>query len=219
MTEKALAEVPLSFFEYRVSFKEPIFEAWERRHEIVRATYAAFRQWNIGLENVTGKQDPANAGEIQMTFGLLSGRMIFSVGLGYASLFVTKPNWEEADLITRVARAGMESLRESSKAQVERQQVTLAMHLKPEGLPVRDITAQFVRLDYPAVRKNQIRAFGFSFYHDEGSWVVDSSMQYPNAMFVRVNRTFAPEMPFEEIASALRKEEDDLLDLLQLRLE
>lgn len=219
MPEKSHADVPLSFLEYKVLFKEPIFEAWDRHSAIVRATYDAFREWNIGLESISGKQQPANAGEIQFTFSLLNGRASFNVGLGFASIFVTNPSWEEAELITKLASRGIEAVRTSTKAENERQVITLAMHLKPMDASIRDLTSRFVRADALSVMGNKVRAYGFSVYLEDSSWLVDSSALYPDALFVRITRTFVPTMSFQEVATTLKKDEDSLLDLLQLRLD
>lgn len=219
MPEKSHAEVPFAFLEYRATFKDPIFEAWDKHGAIVRAAYNAFRGWNINLENISGKQQPANAGEIQVTFNLLNGRVLFNVGLGFASIFVTNPSWEEAELITKLARSGMEAVRDSAKAEIEKQLITLAMHLKPEGRSIRELTSQFVRTDVLGVMGNKVRAYGFSVYQENSLWVVDASALYPDALFARITRTFGPAIPFEEIAAGLRKDEDNLLELLELRVD
>jgi hypothetical protein len=75
--DKTLAQVPLSFLEYRATFETPIFRVWEQtRHELVESVFAAFRAWQIGLEQVAGKQNPANLSELQMTFNLVGGRVV-----------------------------------------------------------------------------------------------------------------------------------------------
>jgi hypothetical protein len=218
--DKTFAQVPLSFLDYRAFFESPIFGAWEERHhEVVAAVFDAFRPWGIGLEHVGGKQNPANLSELQMTFNLLGGRVVFSVGLEYSSVFVTNPNWGEADLIIRVAKAGTQAVLEAAKPAINRQQITPAMHLKPEGRRVSSITSRFVNADIPAVEPSAIEGYGFSIYRGNGSYVVDKSALYPDALFVRIMRTFGPDKPLEDLAKDIGQEEAGILELLNLRLD
>jgi hypothetical protein len=48
---------------------------------------------------------------------------------------------------------------------------------------------------------------------------VDSSALYPGALFLRITRTLGPSISFEEIAAGVRKDEDNLLELLELRVD
>src|SRR5437660_1459173 len=131
IAEKTPAQLMLSFLEYRGFYREPILEAWAQRGALTLSLFRAFRQWNVGLENISEKQDPANASEAQITVDLFNKRASFILGIGSASLFFTNPIWEEADLITQVVRAGMDAIKTSVKVEVEKQQLTLPMHLKP----------------------------------------------------------------------------------------
>jgi hypothetical protein len=103
--------------------------------------------------------------------------------------------------------------------QIDKQLVTMAMHLKPRERSIRDITSRFVRLDGQVPSEPPVRTYGFSLYREDGSWVVDASILDQDALFVRINRTFSAEVALEEISVKGRQEEDQLLDLLQLRLE
>jgi len=150
MPEKTKAEVLLAFFEYRVFYREPLFEVWGHHGTLVHALFRAFREWDIGLENITAKENPANANEIQVNFNLLNWKAAFSLGIGSAGLVVNNPNWSEVDLIVKIGRAGLRALLETSKAQIERQTVTLSMHLKPQGRSVVDVTSKFLQRRFRA---------------------------------------------------------------------
>lgn len=219
MAERTPAEVPLSFFEYRAFYREPLFEIWGQHGGLVHAVYQAFREWNVSLENVTGKENPANASEMQVNFNLLNWKVVFSVGIGSAALFVTNPDWSEAELIAKIARAGLEAVVRSSKVEIEKQLVTLSMHLRPKGKSVREITSKYVHTDVGKLIPDRIRGFGFSVYGEESSWVIDLSASHADALFVRITRSFAGSIPLEDIAVELDKDEGKLMDMLQLSFD
>lgn len=219
MAEKIYAEVPLSFLEYRVDYREPIFEDWGQHGSLALALFRAFRNWGIGLNNISGNPNPTNASEIRLTVDLLDRRMSFNIGLGAATFFVINPNWQEADVITRIALAGIEAVRTSTKADIDKQSITLAMHLVLKGHSIRDITSRFVQLDTNLIVGETVRAYGFAVYTEEGYLVVDTSSVYTEALFVRINRSFGPDKSFEEVANTLHKDENNALELLGLRID
>jgi hypothetical protein len=219
MAQTADAQAVLTFLEYQALFREPIFEAWGQPNALMRAVFRAFRPWNINLTSISAKQSPANAGEVGIVFNLLNGKFVFSVGVGAANLLVTNPSWADSELITQVLRAGVEAVRESAKAEVDRHVLSLSMHLRPRQKQIREITSQFVKISKPRVADAKIKALGFSLYTDDGSWIVDSSVIYNDALFVKLSQAFAPSVSFEEMATSLRQEQSDLLAILQLRLD
>jgi hypothetical protein len=219
VAEKNTAKELLSFLEYRAFYREPIFEAWDRYGAIALALFRAFREWNVGLESISVKPFPTNASEMQMSVDLLNKRFSFVVGLGAGSLFVLNPNWEEVELITKVARAGIGAIRAGTNTEIDKQVLTLSVHLEPQGRSVRDITSTFVSLDASPMLGENIRSYGFSVYTDNSSWVVDASALYAGALFIRLTRVFGPGASFEEIAGVIKTDEDHVLELLRLRLD
>ncbi len=219
MPDKVPAKVPLAFLESRFVFRDPLFAQWTANGEIVSAVYRAFQEWKINLENVSWKQNAANYGEIQVTFNLLNWKILFNVGLGAVTVSVNNPDWSEAAFISRIAKAGIDAVQASAKAAVEKQLITLSMHLQPQGRSVREITSKFVRLGGEGEKGEKVRAYGFSVYREDSYWVVDSSALYSEALFLKIFRTFGGTVPFEQMAGTLNKEENDVLELLELRLD
>lgn len=218
--QKSKAEVLLSFLEYRSFYREPMFEAWDRQGEVALAVFRAFREWNVTLENVYApRQNPSDTGDIQMSVDLFSKRFTFTIGLGAASLFVNNPTWAEAELIKSVARSGVQAVRESSGAIIEKQQASLAMHLKPGDRSLRELTSEFLRLDDSHMVGDNIRAYGFAVYREDSSWVVDTSGLFPEALFVRMNRIVGAEVTFDELLSKSREDQERLLEVLGLSLD
>jgi hypothetical protein len=220
MSVDSTADLLLSFLEYRASYREPIFQAWDRYGDLALAVFRAFQQWNISLDSIyAAKQSPANANEIQMSVDLFEKRMTFNVGLGAATLFVNNPSWSEANLIGEVVEAGVSAVTTSAGAEIDKQQVTLAMHLKPTGRSPRDILSKFVVVDGQSDRSDEIRGYGMALYRDDGYWIVDNSGLYLDSLFIKLQRSFGSLLPFDDLAGQFHEDENNLLQTLGLRLE
>ena len=215
MGEKTLAETLLGVFEYRATFQDPIFAAFERPAIIAGALYHSFREWNVTFENISWKALPVNANDLQIVCELFNKRVTFTVMLGVVSVLVTNPSWSEAALIEAIVRSGMSAVQTGANGITKEQGATLALHLKPQGKSTEEVTARFRAIPSgPGIDKD-LKAFGFSVYGRDITWLVDLSAIYPGSLFVRTSRVFGPSIPFEEIARSVKKDEDDILEILQ----
>lgn len=213
-----VANVPLSALEYRANFRDPILARWHQNGEVVAAVFRAFRPWNITLNRVTSTPNPENLGQLQINFEVVPQRFVFAVNVGAAILSVWNPNWQEAAMIRDIAESGTAAMVASTGAEIESRQATLSLHLTPQDRSVRELTEKFASRDIPGARGADVQAYGFSIYRATSSVVVDLSFQYPESLFVRLTRTFSKDTPMEEIEEALRKDQDEVLSAIGLRL-
>ena len=116
MAEKTLAETPLCVFEYRATFQDPIFAAFERPAIIADALYRSFREWNVTFENISWKALPVNASDLQIVCDLFNKKVTFTVMLGVVSVLVTNPSGSEAALIEAIVRSGMSAVQAGTNA-------------------------------------------------------------------------------------------------------
>jgi hypothetical protein len=215
----SIAEIQSAFFEYRANFSEPIFAYWfERRHgEIVSTLHKALARWHVGLENVTWNQAPKNAGEILLTFGIPSLFATIQVGLGGVTMTAFNPDWSRAAELTSLFQNGLEALKKSTAQNLQSQLTTLGFHVSPTAKPFKDIVGQFVNVN--ALNAADAVMYGFSVYSKDYSFVIDSSGVIAGGVFIKLIRSFAPERQFEEMASALRSDEESVLQRLGLKLQ
>ena len=217
MTDKIAAVVRLPLFGHRTLFRDPVFSVEKLDDDAVSAVYKAFRPWNISLESVTFKDNPANLGEEATNFSLFGGRFLFSVNAGACGLLVRDPNWSEAELIMNVASAGITAVLDATGAVVEKQAASITMHLELSTGTIREITSRFVRLDADQFPGGALKSFGFSLYREDFTWVVDASAAFANALFLRIDRWFRPDASLEQIAQSLEQDETRVLELLGLQ--
>jgi hypothetical protein len=54
-----IADIPVGFFEYRTTFKEPIFAAWyEGKQSFVKEMYKVLVPWGVDLEKISWNATP-----------------------------------------------------------------------------------------------------------------------------------------------------------------
>jgi hypothetical protein len=217
--ELSIAEIQSAFFEYRANFSEPIFAYWfERRDgEIVSALHKALARWHVGLENVTWNPAPKNAGEILLTFGIPSLFATIQVGLGGVTMTAFNPDWSRAPELMSLFQAGLEALKASAAQKLQSQLTTLGFHVNPTTKPFKNIVGQFVNVK--ALDAADAIMYGFSVYSSDYSFVIDSSGVIAGGIFIKLIRSFPPEKQFGEMASALRSDEEAVLQRLGLKLQ
>ena len=209
----------LSFLEFQAVYDNPNFEFSTRSPAVMAAVFEAFKPWNITLANVSAKQNPANAGEVAIIFSFQNPQLTFSVGIGSATLIVMNPDWSQEQLISQVATGGLQAVQSSTGVTFRRYLLSLLMHVKPERRTLNEVSADFLSLKSPKISSPMIKARGFSVYADDFSWVVDSSLMYEGALFLKIVRSFEPNVSFPEMARSLRADQGELLGALQLTVD
>jgi hypothetical protein len=170
------------------------------------------------LNNVSSKLSPANLSEVQIIFEVVPQKVVFNLFLETATLVAANLGWGEVSILRGVIEAVRPVLVERFKVEIANQQVTLNMHLTPQGKTVREITKRFSASDQER-DDGSVRGFGFSIYRNESSCIVDLSLMYENSLFVRLIRSFDRSRSVDEIESALRTDQAKVLGWLQLKLD
>jgi hypothetical protein len=212
------AEVPLSFLEFTVAYPGQLLSPRRLYDDALPATFSALKPWGLTPEQVTWKQNAANAAELQVSFTLLNGRVIYSVGIAAARLVVMNPSWEEAELIMQVSNNALATLKKVVDGNIDAQTVTMTLHVKPTGRGLLDITKKFCPATNPELMERKPKGFGFSMSRENATWLVDLSALYPDALFVRISRVFQRGVTLDEIAVELRAEEEGLARLLGVNI-
>jgi hypothetical protein len=151
MGDKIMAQQEKPFLRYALSFRDPLFNLEELDSKAAKAAFSAFRPWNVSLENVTFKDDAKNLAEEATNFLLLGGRVTFSITPGGCNLGVVNANWSDTDMIIQIARAGTEAVLNAMGVSVDKQLVSITMHLHPSYGSVGNITSRFVQVDANAL--------------------------------------------------------------------
>lgn len=90
------------------------------------------------------------------------------------------------------------------------QEATLAFHVTPGTSDFAKATASLVNKD----ALGEYLFYGVSLYRGDGAIVVDKSLRHEGAAFVRLQRRFAGDAPFADVASQLYLDEVAALRML-----
>ena len=210
------ADVPLSFLEYRLLFRDPIFESWTMDGGVISVVYQALREFGVGLENITSEPNPKNAGEVRLVAELASMRSTFVLRLGELGIIVNNPNWTEADSILGMAQSGIRRIREKIGFVASNQTISLALHIAPRDRDIRTMIAGLVTLKMKLLDDSAPTGFGIATYFIDHSWVIDLSTIYPNALFIKWDRTHKADVSLSEILGSIRNDQASLLRQLGL---
>jgi len=217
--ELIVADVQQAFLEYRVNFKEPIVEIWYggRQGETVKALLKALLPWHVGLENLTWNHSARNGSEIQLTFAVPSLLASIQVGLGGAIMTAFNPDWSRAPQFVSLFQTGLDALKTIAAQDLLSQQTTLGLHVKPSERPFREVLMRFVNTK--ALGSEDAIMFGVSVYHNDYSFVIDSSALFPGSVFIKLIRNFVANERFETMAKILLEDEENTLHRLGLRVQ
>jgi hypothetical protein len=213
-----VADIPVGFFEYRATFTEPIFSAWyEAKQVLAKELYKVLRTWGVDLEKVSWNATPKNLKEAQITFAVPNPAALVNVGIGGLTIIVHSANWSQAPALSSLTQAVVQSVVSIGSTGVESHQAVLGFHLKPGPRPFRDVMKQFV--DAKGLGKEDAAAIGVGLYSPQFSVIIDTSAVLSEGIFVKITRVFPAATRFEEMASILWKDEEDLLHRLGFRTQ
>lgn len=211
MEERQIADIPESFFQYRAELKNPLLEAWTVPNKIITALMPLLKKWDVGLGDVSWAQ-ANNLRDLQVTFGVPKLRSGIKVGLDSLTFDAANPDWLDAPKLLEFFQAVTDTLRDATSYEVVKQEAALAMHVKSGKRSSKDTMQDLVCSD----RLGPADSYGVSMYRSDSSCVIDKSLRYEGAFFIRLQRTFEASVTFPELALGLYNDEIAALSLLGL---
>jgi hypothetical protein len=222
MAEKIQGEIPYAIIEYTVSFEGTIAHGWGTPPVIVDPVLQALRPFGFGLDGIELKDASDKLNEFSILFKRTrppSPALNFVVGLEKATLTVENPDWSEAEFLMKVAEAAMGSLMDSSKCGKKSQHLVANVHLQLKNRKTTEVGAALLNPNVLQLLDGEIQAPGIILVRNKASLVIDGSLAYANALFIRIIREHAPEVPLKAMADCLMRDEIQLFELLGVEAE
>lgn len=217
--ESTQAEIVYSALEYTAIFKDPILESAAKPAGLVTPILKALAPWDFKLDGVQIKTHSEKLSDHAITFrhGLdVAPDRVLVLGLDKATFTAMNLSWEEAEPFVALVQAGMATIREAARAEVNSQSVNLAMHVQLKEKPRKDVTAPLLSTRGLGLLSEEAKSPGVILIGDKASLVVDASVGYENALFIRIQRQHPAQATLQELAAALRKDEEHLFSALCL---
>jgi len=212
-----IADVPVGFFEFHAEFKEPIFAAWFGKDAPTQGMYKLLTPWGLDLSKVTFNTNPKNLQEIHASFATTGPPVVVNLGLGGVAFVVQDANWSQAPRLLPMLEAVLNHLKTTIPTEISSQKTILGFHVKPGPKPFHEIMQQFV--NGKAFGTEDIATYGVAAYGPTYTILMDNSLAVPGGLFVKITRVFPVDMPVNEIASILWKDEEGLLHNLGFRTQ
>lgn len=206
------AEIPESFFESRFEFTHPIIESWNNQIGTVGAILPALKSFGVSLADVTWEKDPKTFKDIAVYFNVLKLNAGLKIGLDWAVCTAANPDWADAPVLLSIFEQGMSALKKHLKVGVLTVDCSLAFHVQCKAADLFAKVSGFVRPELLGTGSS----YGVSLYADNFNYVIDKSVRFDKALFIRIFRRFQGDISFEELAAALLKDETDILNKLDL---
>ena len=218
-TEKTQAEIAYSLVEYTAVFKKPILEAWRVPGEIVAAVLNALEPWGFNLDGVEAKTHMEKLNEYAIVFRRSkppTPSQSLALGLGKVVVRAENLDWTDAEQFIAGQTAALKAIRETGRAEIESQSLGLAVHIQVATKPRKDVTALLLSPVAFKLLDGDVKFPGVILLREKSTIVIDASVAYANGLFVRIVREYAPEVALEQLAEILRKDEEQLFDILGL---
>lgn len=168
------------------------------------------RSLGVELTDISFNNSAANLEEVALSIAVRKRNAAFRISLDSATYFVANPNWGEAAAVVSMFDQISGKIYDVAQAHPARQESTLCFHVTPGPLNFGKITAGLVREDL----LDGGFFWGVSIHGSEGVLVIDRSLRYDGAAFVRLQRRSGGGTPLADIARQLYEDELRALRIL-----
>ncbi len=215
---KTQVEIPYGLMEYTATFKKPIIEAWSPPGPMVAAILEALEPWGFKLDGVEATT-PTKLSDYAISFKRLRPSVTLTVGVGKVVVLAENLDWKEAEDFIATMSAGLNALMQTAKPQIQSQRLGLAMHVQLKARTPQEITAPLINPMALELLEGTVKFQGLILQGESSSIIIDASLAYNNALFVRIFRDHSPETTLHSVADALLNDEKRLFGVLGLEGE
>ena len=202
-------QIPESFFEHRQLFAAPWIERWGIPNPFIATLFSLLRTTGVELNDFSFNQD-ATVGENYLNISIRKLNAAIRIGLDTVIFTAANPYWEIAPQLSSVFDQVSDEIRNVVGASPKSQEGVLAFHVTPGTLDFGKMTASLVHKNVVG----ECLFYGVSLHKAEGALIIDKSLRYENAAFVRLQRRFSGEARFAEVTTRLYEDEVAALRLL-----
>ena len=151
-----------------------------------------------------------NFGETYLNISIRRLNAAVRIGLDTVTFIAANPNWGMAPQLVSIFDHVSDSIRELLKTAPKWQETTLALHVTPGTADFRTSTASLVN----TTLLGEALFYGVSLHRVDSTLVIDKSLSYEGAAFVRLQRKQRGDARFSEAAPRIYEDEVSALHLL-----
>jgi hypothetical protein len=191
-------------------FAETWVDRWVLPNPFISPVLSVLRPSGVELSDLSLNKDATNLGETYLNVTIRRHNAAARVGLDAVTFIVANPDWEMAPELVPLFDQIAAAICEIVRAKPVSQKATLALHITAGPIDFKVKTARLVNGDLPG----DALFCGVSLHRADGALIIDKSLKYPNAAFVRIERTHRGDAVFSDVATTLYDDEIAALGLL-----
>ena len=204
------ANIPESYVEHRQTFASPWISQWTIPNPFIELLLPVLRGYGVELTDVAFNKEAKNVGETYLNIGIRKLNAAIKIGLDHLTFVAANPDWSMAPQFVELFDGISSRVWRHVAAPPASQQITLALHVSLGDASPQEVTSRLINRDV----LGDAGFYGISVHRDDCSLVIDKSLRYDAAAFIRVQRTFSGPTAFSDIALQLYDDEKRALELL-----
>jgi hypothetical protein len=197
------SQFPESFLEHRQFFVEPWVDLWTIPNPFISAILKPLREIGVELTDVSFNKDATSLGDTYLNCSIRKLNAAVRVGLDVVTFIAANPDWGLAPQLVPTFDHIAEQIRNLVGASPKSQEAILAFHVTPGTADFRQATSNLVNTRVVG----ECIFYGVSLHRTDGAVIIDKSLRHEGAAFVRLQRRFAGEVSFADVASRLFEDE------------
>jgi hypothetical protein len=209
---------PISYFEVEMEYTEPHIKLWLDRVNVVQAVYAALKPWNVTVDDVevitTGK--PSEQG---IKFKIPQKLSTFFFGASYCKFTRDSTNWAIAEETILILDAAVTALLSHTGAVIAKRKTVIILHIQLKTTSFIQLVAPLIPQQLSALDGGPVKTMAAIIVWDKRKITIDGSAQLANGIFLKCEREFDGSVPYVDIASQLKADEDQILTMLGVQEE
>lgn len=216
---KTHAEIPQSAIEYTLAFEAPVIQLGDTRAVTIMEALEALKPWGFSLDGLETKLRSDKASEHAIIFRRTRpARHATSLNLFYDKIQVLAENldWEGAEDLISMVTAGIDSVRRTANPIIKAQHIVAGVHIQLKDRQVVDVVRPLLSPQALRLADGELKFPGVIVTGQQSNVIIEASVLYANALWVRLFRDHSGSAALPEIAAALRSDETRLFEVLGL---
>lgn len=211
MEQQAKAfEIRDAFWELKQTYTSNWVDRWVIPNPFVVPLSRELAQYGVTLADFSFSSEPKNLADASLTISIPSISSAVVLGLDQVLYLAKEPTWQMAPNLVEIFQLISSAVERVAGCVPASQSSSLAFHLLSGELDLGAATQRWVHPD----RIGQWDFCGLSLHRQDTSLILDKSLRHSAAAFFKLQRTFAGDVGFADIALQLMKDELAALNLL-----
>ena len=213
--DKHKIQIPVGQIEYTGVFKEPIIKSFSPPTSLIENLIRGLKPYGFSIDGVEIRSREKLSDCVVELRGTPPSTSL-KISPGKVIISADNLDWSDKDKFIEGMKAGLHIVLEREHAELETQQMVLAMHVQLQDKPRKDITAPLLSATAYELLSGESEFQGIVLTRVGVSVVIDASLAHANALFMRLVRQHKSTATLEQIADQLYADEAHIFEVLNL---